>query len=52
MTYKNNLYLGLDLAWRENTTHLVMESDSKVLVDMIIENCNFGGPTPTLVKRI
>jgi len=42
----------LDLAWRENTTHLIVESDSKVLVDMITENCNFGGTTPTLVKRI
>jgi len=46
------MYLGLDLAWRETTTHLIMESDSKILVDMITENCNFGGTTPTLVKRI
>jgi len=46
------MYLGLDFAWRENTTHLIVESDSKILVDMITENCNFGGTTPTLVKRI
>ena len=47
-----DMYLGLDLAWRENTTHLIKESDSKILVDMTTENCNFGRTTPTLVKRI
>jgi len=46
------MYLGLDMAWRENTTHLTVESDSKILVDMITENCNFSGTTPTLVRRI
>jgi len=48
----SDMYLGLDLAWRENTTHLIVGSYSKILVNMIIENCNFGGTTPTLVKRI
>ncbi|RHN63570.1 putative ribonuclease H-like domain-containing protein [Medicago truncatula] len=46
------MYLGLDMAWRENTTHIIVESDSKILVDMITENCNFSGTTPTLVGRI
>jgi len=46
------MYLGLDLAWRENTIHLIVESNSKILVDMITGNCSFGGTTPTLVKRI
>ena len=46
------MYLGLDMAWRENTTHLIVESNSKILVDMITENCNFSGTTPTLVRRI
>ena len=44
--------IGLDMAWRKNTTHFIVESDSKILVDMIIENCNFSKTTPTLVGRI
>jgi len=44
--------LGLDVTWRLNNTHLVVESDSNILIDMITENCNFSGTTPTLVRRI
>ena len=44
--------LGLDIPWRENTIHLIVESDSKILVDMITENCNFSGMTPTMVRHI
>jgi len=36
------MYLGLDMAWRD-TTHLIVDNDSKILVDMITENCNFSG---------
>ena len=46
------MYLGLDMAWRENITHLTVESDSKILVDMITDNCKFSGIIPTLVRRI
>ncbi|MCI32919.1 ribonuclease H protein [Trifolium medium] len=46
------LYLGLDMAWRDHISCLIVESDSKLLIDMIMGNCNIGGVTPTLVRRI
>jgi ribonuclease HI len=46
------LYLGLDMAWREHYSHLIVESDSKILIDMISDNFKFNGNIPVLVHRI
>ncbi|WJX23886.1 hypothetical protein P8452_13068 [Trifolium repens] len=46
------MYLGMDLAWRQGITHLHVESDSKVLVDMVTNRVKLDGRTPTLVLRI
>nr|ABD32321.2 Ribonuclease H [Medicago truncatula] len=46
------LYLGLDMAWREHYSHLIVESDSKILIDMISDNFKFNGNIPVLVYRI
>jgi ribonuclease HI len=46
------MYIGMDLARRQGITHLQVESDSKVLVDMVTGNCNVNGNIPTLIKRI
>ncbi|GAU24368.1 hypothetical protein TSUD_390770 [Trifolium subterraneum] len=46
------LYLGLDMAWREHFSHLIVESDSKILIDMISDNFKFNGNIPILVQRI
>ncbi|CAJ2642097.1 unnamed protein product [Trifolium pratense] len=32
------LYLGLDMAWREQFSHLIVENDSKILIDMISDD--------------
>jgi len=46
------LYLGLDMTWREGISHLIVESDSKVLIDMVTNNCKINGTIPSLVQRI
>ncbi|GAU23111.1 hypothetical protein TSUD_305580 [Trifolium subterraneum] len=46
------MYIGMDLARRKGVTHLQVESDSKVLVDMVTGNCKVNGRIPTLVRRI
>jgi ribonuclease HI len=45
------MYIGLDMARRKGITHLHVESDSKVLVNIVTGNCNIHGGTPTLVQR-
>jgi ribonuclease HI len=45
-------YIGMDFARRQEITHLQVESDSKVLVDMVIVNYNANGNIPTLIRRI
>ncbi|GAU18198.1 hypothetical protein TSUD_249000 [Trifolium subterraneum] len=42
------MYLGLGLARREGIMHLHVESDSKVLIDMVTKKINFKGNMPTL----
>jgi hypothetical protein len=37
------------MAWRENISHLIVESGSKNLVDMINDNCKFNETILTLV---
>ncbi|GAU30478.1 hypothetical protein TSUD_18580 [Trifolium subterraneum] len=39
-------------ARRQGITHLQVESDSKVLVDMVTKQCNVNGNIPTLIKCI
>jgi ribonuclease HI len=46
------MYIGMDLARRQGITHLQVESDSKVLVDMVTGNCKVNGRIPTLIRRI
>ncbi|CAJ2669285.1 unnamed protein product [Trifolium pratense] len=46
------MYIGMNLARRQGITHLQVESDSKMLVDMVTGNCNVNGNIPTLIKRI
>lgn len=46
------MYLGLEMAWREHIPQLIVESDSKILIDMVTENCKFSGSVPILVQRI
>jgi hypothetical protein len=46
------MYLGMDLAMRQGMTHLQVDSDSKLLVDMVTGNCTINGNIPTLVRRI
>ena len=47
-----SLYLALDMAWRDHISYLIVESDSKLLIDMITGNYTIGGVIPTLVRRI
>lgn len=34
------LYLSLDMARQDRISHLIVESDSKITVDMILDKCN------------
>jgi hypothetical protein len=45
------MYFGLDMAWKEYIPQLIVESDSKILID-ITDNYKFSGVVPTLVQRI
>ena len=44
------VYLGLVMAWRNRIPQLIVESDSKLLIDMITYKCNLGGIVPILVR--
>jgi hypothetical protein len=46
------LYPGLDMAWRESLSHLIVESDSMVFIDMVTNNCNINGTIHSLVQLI
>ena len=46
------MYLGLDMAWREHIPRLIVESNSKTLIDMVTGSCMFSGVIPTLVRCI
>jgi len=43
------LYIGLELAWRDGVSCLCVEGDSKLLIDMVTNNCKI---TPPLTRRI
>lgn len=36
------IYIGTYMAWRQGIAHLQMESDLKVLVDMVTMKCNIN----------
>jgi hypothetical protein len=41
------MYLGLDLTWKEHISHLIVESDSKILIWLsitksVVRNPQFG----------
>jgi hypothetical protein len=46
------MYLGMYLAWRQGITHLRVESDCKVLIDMMADRVKLNERTPILVLRI
>jgi len=46
------MYLGLEMAWRKHIPQLIVESDYKILIDLVTENCKFSGSVPILVQRI
>jgi ribonuclease HI len=46
------MYLRLEMAWREHISQLIVESDSKILIDIVTENCKFSGSVPMLVQHI
>jgi hypothetical protein len=46
------LYLGLELVWRDGVSHLCVEGDSKLLIDLVTNNCKTNGTTPSLMRRI
>jgi hypothetical protein len=43
---------GSDMVCREHILPLVVESDSKILIDMVTDNCKFSTPIPTLMRHI
>jgi ribonuclease HI len=45
------MYLGLELAWRDVISQLCVESDSKLLIDMVTNNC-MNGTTSVLIQFI
>jgi hypothetical protein len=40
------------MAWKEHSPQLVVESDSKILINIVTDNYKFSGVVPTLVQRI
>jgi len=47
-----DLYIGIDMAWREGLSHLIVKSDLNVLVDMVSNNCKISWVIPSLIRRI
>ncbi|PNY13092.1 nucleic acid binding protein [Trifolium pratense] len=46
------MYVGMKLVERQGIIQLIVESDSKVLIDMVTEKCNLNGVTSILIRRI
>ncbi|PNX90713.1 ribonuclease H, partial [Trifolium pratense] len=46
------MHEGLKIVRRQSFSHLIVESDSKLLVDMVTNNCKINGATPILIRRI
>jgi ribonuclease HI len=46
------MYIGMDMAQRHGITHLQVEDDSSLLVDMVTGKCNINENVPTLIRHI
>jgi ribonuclease HI len=46
------MYEGLKIDRSKGFSHLIVESDSKLLVDMITNNCKINRATPVLIRPI
>jgi hypothetical protein len=46
------IYLCSNMTWMERIPQLIVESDSKILINMVIDNCKFSGTIPILVQSI
>jgi ribonuclease HI len=46
------MYEALKIARSKGFSHLIVESDSKLLVDMVTNNWKINGVTPVLICRI
>jgi ribonuclease HI len=46
------MYMAMNLARRQGITQLIVESDSKLLIDMVTGRCNLNGAAPILIRRI
>jgi hypothetical protein len=46
------LYLDLKMVWREWFPHLIVESGTKILINMVTNNCKISRHVPTLVRLI
>jgi hypothetical protein len=42
----------MQMARRQGFNHLIVESDSKLLIDMATRSCKLNGNTPILIRRI
>lgn len=47
-----DMYEGLKIARRQGFLQLIVESDSKLLVDMVTGNYKLSGATPILIHRL
>ncbi|MCH81808.1 ribonuclease H protein [Trifolium medium] len=47
-----NIYTGMQLAKSKGFTRLVVESDTKLLVDMVTGSCKLNRKTSILIRRI
>jgi hypothetical protein len=47
-----DLYLRLDIVWRDGLSHLIVENDSKVLINMVTNKCSIKRNTPLPIHRI
>jgi len=46
------MYLDLKMTWREDISHLIVESDSMILIDISSDNFKFNGNITILIHII
>lgn len=46
------MYLGLDMIWNERILQLIVESDSKVIINMVTFNYKFSETISTVVNVV
>ena len=47
-----SIYAYMELAQRHRVAHLIVESDSKVIIDMVTWSCNLNKVKPILIWHI